>query len=149
MPALRLHRLRTTDFHICVFLTVRHHRRRLILLLLSASRYVPLNHTTLGDKNLPNMENASVFYLSGFQYIILAVVVTKGYPHKKPLYRNSKSPRFGSSRPPAFAGTSQTYQTVASGFVWCFFSCSHFPLHPVDPAGSDVLAGGVTRRVRL
>lgn len=50
--------------------------------------YVPLNHTTLGDKNLPNMENASVFYLSGFQYIILAVVVTKGYPHKKPLYHN-------------------------------------------------------------
>lgn len=38
------------------------------------------------------MENASVFYLSGFQYIILAVVVTKGYPHKKPLYYNGKSP---------------------------------------------------------
>ncbi|XP_075882628.1 polyamine-transporting ATPase 13A2 isoform X2 [Nelusetta ayraudi] len=50
--------------------------------------YVPLNHTRLGDKNLPNMENASVFYLSGFQYIILAVVVTKGHPHKKPLYHN-------------------------------------------------------------
>lgn len=45
-----------------------------------------------GETNLPNMENASVFYLSGFQYIILAVVVTKGYPHKKPFYHNGKSP---------------------------------------------------------
>lgn len=42
------------------------------------------------------MENASVFYLSGFQYIFLAVVVTKGYPHKKPLYHNGRSPRFSS-----------------------------------------------------
>eukprot|EP00064_Thunnus_orientalis_P013623 superscaffoldBa00002249_g13662 len=38
--------------------------------------------------NLPNMEDTSVFALSGFQYIMMAVVVTKGYPHKKPLYHN-------------------------------------------------------------
>ncbi|XP_070695999.1 polyamine-transporting ATPase 13A2 [Pempheris klunzingeri] len=50
--------------------------------------YVPLNSTVYGAKNLPNMENTSVFALSGFQYIIMAVVVTKGYPHKKPLYYN-------------------------------------------------------------
>lgn len=55
-------------------------------------RYIPLNSSLYGETNLPNMENASVFYLSGFQYIILAVVVTKGYPHKKPLYHNGKSP---------------------------------------------------------
>lgn len=52
------------------------------------SRYIPLNSTTIGQENLPNMENSSVFLLSGFQFIIMAVVVTKGYPHKKPLYYN-------------------------------------------------------------
>uniref|UniRef100_A0A8C9WRM5 ATPase cation transporting 13A2 n=1 Tax=Sander lucioperca TaxID=283035 RepID=A0A8C9WRM5_SANLU len=51
--------------------------------------YVPINSTRIGADNLPNMEDTSVFALSGFQYIIMAVVVTKGYPHKKPLYYNS------------------------------------------------------------
>lgn len=37
------------------------------------------------------MEDTSVFALSGFQYMIMAVVVTKGYPHKKPLYYNGES----------------------------------------------------------
>lgn len=37
------------------------------------------------------MEDTSVFVLSGFQYIIMALVVTKGYPHKKPLYHNGES----------------------------------------------------------
>lgn len=36
------------------------------------------------------MEGTSVFALANFQYIIMAVVVTKGYPHKKPLYHNGK-----------------------------------------------------------
>nr|XP_019945068.1 PREDICTED: probable cation-transporting ATPase 13A2 isoform X1 [Paralichthys olivaceus] len=50
--------------------------------------YTPLNSTVFGIANLPNMEDTSIFALSGFQYIIMAVVVTKGYPHKKPLYYN-------------------------------------------------------------
>ncbi|KAM9351292.1 polyamine-transporting ATPase 13A2 isoform 2-T2 [Symphorus nematophorus] len=50
--------------------------------------YVPLNSTVFGTENLPNMEDTSVFALSSFQYIFMAVVVTKGYPHKKPLYFN-------------------------------------------------------------
>lgn len=54
-------------------------------------RYVPLNSTVFGTANLPNMENTCVFTLSGFQYIIMAAVVTKAYPHKKPLYHNSES----------------------------------------------------------
>uniref|UniRef100_A0A8C9WRQ0 ATPase cation transporting 13A2 n=1 Tax=Sander lucioperca TaxID=283035 RepID=A0A8C9WRQ0_SANLU len=53
--------------------------------------YVPINSTRIGADNLPNMEDTSVFALSGFQYIIMAVVVTKGYPHKKPLYYNCES----------------------------------------------------------
>ncbi|XP_060931280.1 cation-transporting ATPase 13A2 isoform X2 [Limanda limanda] len=51
--------------------------------------FIPLNSTVVGKDNLPNMEDTSVFALSGFQYIIMAVVVTKGYPHKKPLYYNA------------------------------------------------------------
>ncbi|XP_030590233.1 polyamine-transporting ATPase 13A2 isoform X1 [Archocentrus centrarchus] len=50
--------------------------------------YIPLNSTQFGTANLPNMENTSVFAISGFQYIIMSVVVTKSYPHKKPLYYN-------------------------------------------------------------
>ncbi|XP_068454517.1 polyamine-transporting ATPase 13A2 isoform X2 [Clinocottus analis] len=50
--------------------------------------YVPLNSTIFGSANLPNMENTSVFCLSAFQFIFMAVVFTKGYPHKKPLFFN-------------------------------------------------------------
>uniref|UniRef100_A0AAX7VJ02 Cation-transporting P-type ATPase N-terminal domain-containing protein n=1 Tax=Astatotilapia calliptera TaxID=8154 RepID=A0AAX7VJ02_ASTCA len=50
--------------------------------------YIPLNATEVGTANLPNFENTCVFDISGFQYIIMSVVVTKSYPHKKPLYHN-------------------------------------------------------------
>ncbi|XP_019728679.1 polyamine-transporting ATPase 13A2 [Hippocampus comes] len=50
--------------------------------------YIPLNSTIFGTANLPNMENTGIFSLSGFQYIFMAVVVTKGHPHKKLLYHN-------------------------------------------------------------
>ncbi|PWA32986.1 hypothetical protein CCH79_00016890 [Gambusia affinis] len=50
--------------------------------------YIPLNSTVFGAENLPNMENTSVFALSAYQYIIMAVIVTKSFPHKKPLYHN-------------------------------------------------------------
>lgn len=77
-----------------------------ILLFFFNSRYIPLNLTRTGIENLPNMENSSVFVLSGFQYIIMAVVVTKSYPHKKPLYSNcewtSKSRRSAALSPLLF-----------------------------------------------
>uniref|UniRef100_A0A669CQH3 ATPase cation transporting 13A2 n=1 Tax=Oreochromis niloticus TaxID=8128 RepID=A0A669CQH3_ORENI len=50
--------------------------------------YIPLNATEVGTANLPNLENTCVFDISGFQYIIMSVVLTKSYPHKKPLYHN-------------------------------------------------------------
>ncbi|CAJ1055363.1 cation-transporting ATPase 13A2 isoform X1 [Xyrichtys novacula] len=59
-----------------------------LFITVSQDWYVPLNSTVFGTENLPNMESTSVFALSGFQYIIMAVVVTKGYPHKRPLYHN-------------------------------------------------------------
>ncbi|XP_075462086.1 polyamine-transporting ATPase 13A2 isoform X2 [Ascaphus truei] len=48
--------------------------------------YVPVN-TTL-SQNLPNYENTAIFCVSGYQYLILAVVLSKGYPFRKPLYTN-------------------------------------------------------------
>ncbi|KAL2103581.1 hypothetical protein ACEWY4_000449 [Coilia grayii] len=59
-----------------------------LLITYSQSWFVPLNSTVTGAANLPNMENTSVFAVSGFQYIFMAIIVTKGHPYKKPLYTN-------------------------------------------------------------
>ncbi|KAI1892648.1 hypothetical protein AGOR_G00135730 [Albula goreensis] len=59
-----------------------------LLITKSQDWFVPLNATMTGAANLPNMEDTGVFAISGFQYIIMAVVMTKGYPYKKPLYTN-------------------------------------------------------------
>ncbi|XP_050952635.1 cation-transporting ATPase 13A2 isoform X2 [Labeo rohita] len=59
-----------------------------LLITVSQDWYVPLNSTVTGAANLPNMEDTSIFALSGFQYIIMSIVITKGYPYKKPLYYN-------------------------------------------------------------
>ncbi|KAL4658526.1 putative cation-transporting ATPase 13A2 isoform X1 [Arapaima gigas] len=50
--------------------------------------YIPVNTTTIGATNLPNLEDTGIFTMSAFQYIFIAVVVTKGYPYKKPPYTN-------------------------------------------------------------
>uniref|UniRef100_A0AAY5KDT1 Cation-transporting P-type ATPase N-terminal domain-containing protein n=1 Tax=Esox lucius TaxID=8010 RepID=A0AAY5KDT1_ESOLU len=57
-----------------------------LVITVSQDWFVPLNSTMSGANNLPNLEDTSVFALSGYQYIIMAVVVTKGYPYKKPLH---------------------------------------------------------------
>ncbi|KAM7139017.1 polyamine-transporting ATPase 13A2 isoform 3-T3 [Macrochelys suwanniensis] len=54
----------------------------------SQSWYVPLNSTVSAPQNLPNYENTVVFCISGFQYLILAVAMSKGYPFREPLYTN-------------------------------------------------------------
>ncbi|KAM4703534.1 LOW QUALITY PROTEIN: polyamine-transporting ATPase 13A2 [Rhinophrynus dorsalis] len=50
--------------------------------------FVPLNSTSTVIHHLPNYENTAVFCVSGFQYLILAVILSKGYPFRKPLYTN-------------------------------------------------------------
>ncbi|XP_062959997.1 polyamine-transporting ATPase 13A2 isoform X2 [Cynocephalus volans] len=50
--------------------------------------FVPLNRTVPAPDNLPNYENTVVFSLSSFQYLILAVAVSKGAPFRQPLYTN-------------------------------------------------------------
>ncbi|XP_024860631.1 polyamine-transporting ATPase 13A2-like isoform X2 [Kryptolebias marmoratus] len=54
----------------------------------SENWYIPLNSTVFGTENLPNMENNCMFDVSGYQYIFIAVVVTKSYPHNKHFYHN-------------------------------------------------------------
>uniref|UniRef100_A0A7M4FIL2 Polyamine-transporting ATPase 13A2 n=1 Tax=Crocodylus porosus TaxID=8502 RepID=A0A7M4FIL2_CROPO len=54
----------------------------------SQTWYVPLNSTVTAPQNLPNYENTVVFCISGFQYLTLAVAMSKGYPFRKPLYTN-------------------------------------------------------------
>ncbi|KAJ6656844.1 hypothetical protein lerEdw1_003175 [Lerista edwardsae] len=58
------------------------------LITVSQGWYVPLNHTVTAPENLPNYENTVVFCISGFQYLILAVAMSKGQPFRKPLYTN-------------------------------------------------------------
>ncbi|KAJ8257722.1 hypothetical protein GJAV_G00188980 [Gymnothorax javanicus] len=54
-----------------------------LMITKSQDWFVPLNSTVVGAANLPNLEDTGVFAISGFQYIIMAVVVTKGHPFKK------------------------------------------------------------------
>ncbi|NXG39999.1 AT132 ATPase, partial [Dromaius novaehollandiae] len=54
----------------------------------SQSWYVPLNSTETAPQNLPNYENTVLFCVTGFQYLILAVAMSKGYPFREPLYTN-------------------------------------------------------------
>ncbi|NWY49052.1 AT132 ATPase, partial [Sylvia atricapilla] len=55
---------------------------------ISQSWYVPLNSTVTAPQNLPNYENTVLFCITGFQYLILAVAMSKGYPFREPLYTN-------------------------------------------------------------
>ncbi|KAM6241044.1 polyamine-transporting ATPase 13A2 isoform 2-T4 [Porphyrio hochstetteri] len=54
----------------------------------SQSWYVPLNSTVTAPQNLPNYENTVLFCITGFQYLVLAVAMSKGYPFREPLYTN-------------------------------------------------------------
>uniref|UniRef100_A0A8C0ERE5 Polyamine-transporting ATPase 13A2 n=1 Tax=Bubo bubo TaxID=30461 RepID=A0A8C0ERE5_BUBBB len=57
---------------------------------ISQSWYVPLNSTVTAPQNLPNYENTVLFCVTGFQYLILAVAMSKGYPFREPLYTNGE-----------------------------------------------------------
>ncbi|KAG8445117.1 hypothetical protein GDO86_010040 [Hymenochirus boettgeri] len=46
------------------------------------------NHTETDEHNIKNYENTTLFYISSFQYLIVAVVFSKGKPFRQPSYKN-------------------------------------------------------------
>ncbi|XP_013855293.1 probable cation-transporting ATPase 13A3 isoform X2 [Austrofundulus limnaeus] len=46
------------------------------------------NDTEIDEHNIQNFENTSLFYVSCFQYLIVAVVFSKGKPFRQPSYKN-------------------------------------------------------------
>uniref|UniRef100_A0A669CK24 ATPase 13A3 n=1 Tax=Oreochromis niloticus TaxID=8128 RepID=A0A669CK24_ORENI len=55
----------------------------------------PQNH-----KNIRNYENTSLFYISAFQYLAVAIVFSKGKPFRQPSYKNCKAKTVLSAMPP-------------------------------------------------
>jgi len=53
-------------------------------------RYVPTRPAWSDNDVISCWENTTLFLTSSYQYIILAFVLNKGYPHRKPFYKNCK-----------------------------------------------------------
>nr|XP_020664199.1 probable cation-transporting ATPase 13A3 [Pogona vitticeps] len=54
----------------------------------NASSSQTRNKSDLNEHNIQNYENTTVFFISSFQYLIVAVAFSKGKPFRQPCYRN-------------------------------------------------------------
>lgn len=54
-------------------------------------RYTPVKPAESDDDVITCWENTTLFLTSAYQYIILAFVLNKGYPHRKPFFKNCKN----------------------------------------------------------
>ncbi|KAL2089748.1 hypothetical protein ACEWY4_014436 [Coilia grayii] len=54
----------------------------------SSNISLELNETELDDHYIKNYENTTLFYISSFQYLIVAIVFSKGKPFRQPSYKN-------------------------------------------------------------
>uniref|UniRef100_A0A3P8PBS3 Polyamine-transporting ATPase 13A3 n=1 Tax=Astatotilapia calliptera TaxID=8154 RepID=A0A3P8PBS3_ASTCA len=74
-------------FQVLAFLLVRQQRLLMwSIFSLGVNVTDPQNH-----KNIRNYENTSLFYISTFQYIAVAIVFSKGKPFRQPSYKNCKA----------------------------------------------------------
>jgi cation-transporting ATPase 13A3/4/5 len=53
-------------------------------------RFTPWVDDPEDDYDYQSYENSAVFYSSAYQYIILAIIFSKGKPYRQPIYSNSK-----------------------------------------------------------
>lgn len=114
------------------FLYFDHRQNENVLWLLSPSvcnlsshiNMSDLNNTEVDDHNIKNYENTSLFYVSCFQYLIVAIVFSKGKPFRQPSYKNCKEFILNANKCPKMV--TKFLLSIIHLFVF-FCACMCFP----------------------